>query len=238
MTNYTLISIEGNIGSGKSTLLAYLKHHYANNHEVIFLKEPVDEWEQVKDENGKNILEKFYENQEKYSFSFQMLAYISRLKILRDMIQENRGKKELLIITERSLYTDKMVFAKMLYESNKMECVEYQIYLKWFDTFVQEFSVHKIIYMKTYPEICHFRIFSRSRDGEDNISLEYLDNCNNYHDAMLDTSSEECVCHDQLILDGNKDIYQDQDQMKKWIEQIHSFLYNEPECDEYFILSL
>ena len=38
-----------------------------------------------------------------------------------------------IIITERSLHTDRMVFAKMLYESGLIEDVNYQIYLKWFD---------------------------------------------------------------------------------------------------------
>ena len=82
-----IISIEGNIGSGKSTFLSYLK---SNNTKFVFVKEPVDEWESVRDtESGKSIIEKFYEDQEKYSFSFQMMAFISRLKILRDTIKDN-----------------------------------------------------------------------------------------------------------------------------------------------------
>ena len=84
MFTITVVSIEGNIGSGKSTLLHNLQEYYANVPEVIFLKEPVDEWEKIKDENGVTILEKFYKNQEKYSFPFQMLAYVSRLKLLKD----------------------------------------------------------------------------------------------------------------------------------------------------------
>ena len=76
--DYTIISIEGNIGSGKTTLLQNLKNKYKNNPQVIFLKEPVDEWNNIKDSNGTTILEKFYLDQEKYSFAFQMMAYISR----------------------------------------------------------------------------------------------------------------------------------------------------------------
>ena len=136
---YTFISIEGNIGSGKSTLLANLREHFKYNDNVVFLKEPVDEWAKIKDKNGITILEKFYANQEKYSFSFQMMAYVSRIKVLRDTLKEkqemdkNKDKKQnnnYIIITERSLYTDKMVFAKMLYDNGKIEDVNYQIYLK------------------------------------------------------------------------------------------------------------
>ena len=130
MSRNVIISIEGNIGSGKSTLLQYLKENISLN--VVFLKEPVDEWEHIRDAEGTTMLQKFYENQEKYSFSFQMMAFISRLALLRETMRTNPGA---IIITERSLYTDKLVFAKMLFESGKMEDVNYQIYLKWFDTF-------------------------------------------------------------------------------------------------------
>lgn len=238
--NFEIISIEGNIGSGKSTLLANLREYYGNNTNVVFLKEPVDEWEKIKDENGTTMLEKFYADQNKYSFSFQMMAYVSRLKVLRDIlknIQENTDNKDksneknnekpkTIIISERSLFTDKMVFAKMLYDTGKIEYINYQIYLNWFDTFSTDFPVNKIIYVKTSPERCHSRIFKRSRDGEDKIPLDYLDMCNMYHDEMLNKTNESCVCNNQLILDGNIDIYKNKEQLKNWINQINDFIYN------------
>lgn len=69
--NSQVISIDGNIGSGKSTLLAKLKEHYADNDHVVFLKEPVDDWEKITDENGITMLEKFYSNQENIHFHFK-----------------------------------------------------------------------------------------------------------------------------------------------------------------------
>jgi deoxyadenosine/deoxycytidine kinase len=225
--SYTFISIEGNIGSGKSTLLANLREHYKNNDNVIFLKEPVDEWAKIKDINGTTILEKFYADQEKYSFSFQMMAYVSRIKVLRDTLKDKtigQEKKQYIIITERSLYTDKMVFAKMLYDSGKIEDVNYQIYLNWFDTFSGEFPVHKVIYVKAAPEKCYARIAKRSREGEENIPLEYLRACSLYHDNMLDKTIESCVCDKQLILDGNIDIYENKTQVDEWIQEIEQYI--------------
>ena len=224
--NLTIVSIEGNIGSGKSTLLANLREHYRDDANIVFLKEPVDEWEKITDENGITIIEKFYANQEKYSFPFQMMAYISRLNVLRNALKEIEllENKKTIIITERSLYTDKMVFAKMLYDSGKIEHINYQIYLNWFDTFSEEFPVHKVVYVKTLPENCHSRILKRSRDGESNIPLEYLDSCCNYHDNMLDKSVINCVCNDQLILDGNIDIYKNKKQIEEWITEIDEFI--------------
>ena len=226
MTRVEVTSIDGNIGSGKSTLMANLREHYKDDPNVIFLKEPVDEWEQVKDENGVTMLEKFYEEPEKYAFSFQMMAYISRLKVFKDAIKNVNSSKKVSIITERSLYTDKMVFAKMLYDSKKIEYINYQIYLTWFDTFSEEFPVHKVIYVKTDPEKCHSRILKRSREGENLISLEYLKSCDNYHNNMLDISSGDCVCQKQLVLDGNVDIYENQNQLEEWISAINSFIKN------------
>ena len=231
---YTFISIEGNIGSGKSTLLSNLREHYKDNNNVIFLKEPVDEWAKIKDINGTTILEKFYADQEKYSFPFQMMAYVSRIKVLRDTLKENRDsnqnqgenleKKDYIIITERSLYTDKMVFAKMLYDSDKIEDVNYQIYLNWFDTFSGEFPVHKVIYVKASPDKCYERIVKRSREGEENIPLQYLTACSLYHDNMLDKSASNCVCNEQLILDGNIDIYENKTQLDEWIQEIEQYI--------------
>lgn len=224
--NLIIVSIEGNIGSGKSTLLANLRETYKNDANIVFLKEPVDEWEKIKDENGITILEKFYSDQIKYSFSFQMMAYVSRLKVLRDElknIQFSENKKT-IIITERSLHTDKMVFAKMLYDSGKIEYINYQIYLSWFDTFSEEFPVHKIVYVKTCPEKCYSRVHKRSRDGEENIPLDYLINCSKYHNDMLDMSSSECVCKNQLVLDGNIDIYENKKQLEIWSSDIDKFI--------------
>ena len=229
-----IISIDGNIGSGKSTLLSKLKDYYENDKNVLFLKEPVDDWEKITDENGVTMLEKFYSDQDKYSFSFQMMAYVSRLKVLRDARKTIIGKclensisnRPYIIISERSLYTDKMVFAKMLYDSKKIEEVNYKIYLSWFDAFSEEFPVNKVVYVKTNPEKCHSRILKRCRDGESNIPLEYLENCSKYHDNMLDLDSVECVCNDQLVLDGNVDIYENKNQVALWIQEIDKFINN------------
>ena len=251
MAQIQIVSIEGNIGSGKSTLLSNLKKEFKDNQLVIFLKEPVDEWSKIKDENGITILEKFYADQNKYSFSFQMMAYISRLKLLKDTIHhvkecqetliKNRNQQMLInydeqenyfelpkyvIITERSLFTDKMVFAKMLYDSGNIEHINYQIYLNWFNTFAEEFPINKIIYVRADPETCHERIATRHRDGEDNIPITYLKSCSEYHDNMLDKTNNECVCKEQLILNGNHNIYENDNILQEWITSIKKFIYN------------
>lgn len=214
----SFISIEGNIGSGKSTLLTNLKESLKDNPRIVFLKEPVDEWETIQDSNGCTMLQKFYKNQEKYSFSFQMMAYISRLATFKQAIKEN--PQATIFITERSLNTDKYVFAQMLFDDKKIEEVNFQIYTKWFNIFAEEFPISGLIYVKTLPEICHQRITKRSREGEECIPLEYLQNCDNYHSQMISIMSNSPI----MLLNGNIDIYEKTLIVNDWIEQIKDFI--------------
>jgi len=213
----TIISLEGNIGSGKSTLLKFLEEALAENKQIVFLKEPVDEWENITDNEGTTMLQKFYVDQEKYSFPFQMMAYISRLALMKKTMEEN---EDCIIITERSLFTDKYVFAKMLYESGKIEDVCYKIYKQWFDTFAKDYPIEKMIYIKTTPEICHERIGKRSRTGEEQIALDYLKKCDEYHEDMMDKIGVH-----QLELNGNVDIYEnDYKKLNEWLKTIVNFI--------------
>lgn len=228
-TNYKIVSIEGNIGSGKSTLLENLRKKYSNNECVIFLREPVDDWEKIKDSEGNTMLKKFYSNQNKYSFAFQMMAYISRLTILRDTVKQieqiNKLKlQNFIIITERSLYTDKYVFAKMLYDQGKIEDVCYQIYLNWFEEFAKDFPINHSIYVNTEPNKCYERIHKRARDGEEVIPLAYLEDCHSYHDYFLDDNKG--IKTKKLVLNGNVDIYENENIMEEWLEQINQFISN------------
>lgn len=190
-----VISIEGNIGSGKSTILNILATHFNNDPEICFLTEPVSEWQQICDNDGVDIIQKYYENQEKYAFSFQMMAYITRLKTLKEALQG--GYK--YIVTERSPLSDKMIFAQMLYDDGKIEKINFDIYLQWFSTFLGDIPEINIVYIKTEPNIAEQRVQKRSRCGED-IPFSYLARCHRYHESWLDKKIGT------LTIDGNKDL--------------------------------
>jgi deoxyguanosine kinase len=230
---FTIVSIEGNIGSGKSTLLERLRSEYKDNKYIRFLREPVDEWEKIRDKDGNTMLQKFYANQAEYSFAFQMMAYISRLTIIRENVRDimNSVKKDIecgnvprkyIMITERSLYTDKYVFAKMLYDQGMIEDVKYQIYLNWFDEFAKDFPVNDVIYVNTDPKKCYERIHKRARVGEEVIPLTYLESCHKYHNEFLDETTG--VKTNQLVLDGNQDIFVETGLVDDWISTINHFL--------------
>jgi deoxyadenosine/deoxycytidine kinase len=218
-----IITIEGNIGSGKSTLLQHLRERYSANQKnmtILFLREPVDEWENIQDENGVSILQKFYADQKAYSFSFQMMAYISRLALLKEAVEKNPNT---IIITERSLTTDKMIFAKMLYDSGNIECVDYQIYSKWFECFANDYPINKVIYVNSSPEICYERIHERSRLGEAEIPLSYLKTCDAYHKSMIASFSENENIN-VIELDGNTNIKENQECLHGWLQKIDELI--------------
>ena len=201
-----ILSLDGNIGSGKSSIMRYLEKNFVNycaskgnTCKICFLQEPVSNWESICDANGKSIIENFYENNERYSFAFQIMAYTSRMSLLLKALKEDYD----IIISERSIYTDKFVFAKSLCDSKKMNHIEYQIYLKMFNEFSTIFKDLKIVYIRTSPEICDLRVKTRGRLGE-SIPIQYLKDCHHYHEIWLNNPLK---IEDRLVLviNGNEE---------------------------------
>lgn len=176
-----LISIEGNIGSGKSTLLTYMKQNlrFLGKRDVVYVDEPVAEWATITNDEGKGMLELFYANPNKYSFSFQMMAYISRLSNLQSAIRAHPND---IIIMERSLHTDYHVFAKMLREKGTLLTEEMTIYKRWFHHF--SISMHGIIYLQCPPEVAMERCLLRNRPGE-SIDMNYIQGLHQKHESWI-----------------------------------------------------
>ena len=210
-----LIAVEGNIGTGKSTLLEELRQKYAADPSVYIMQEPVDVWNTIKDSQGVTMLEKYYADQTRYAFSFQMMAYISRIASIRAALK----KKYRLIISERSVYTDSAVFAKMLFHAKKMEDIEYAIYMRWVNEFISELPPIKFIYVQAQPETSFARVLKRNRHGE-TISLEYLQNCHHYHEEWLLKENQQPL----LVLDANVDVTKDRAIVADWLNQIEQFI--------------
>lgn len=188
-----LFSIEGNIGSGKSTLIRALKQEFKtiSNLQVVFVDEPVTQWESIQNEEGKNMIELFYGNQARYAFAFQMMAYISRLALLQEAIRKH---PKAIIITERCLLTDYNIFAKLLYENKSMMKEEYEIYQRWFHSF-QDIKIDGIVYVRTDVSVAFERCQHRARPGE-TIDETYLKQCHEKHEEWMEGGNP-------LIIDNN-----------------------------------
>lgn len=219
MASPIILSIDGNIGSGKSTLYLELQEHYKNNTDICFVPEPVDEWKNIVDKNNVPILTNLYKDTHKYAFRFQMMAYISRLHLIRKSIKEHKYS---IIISERCVHTDKNVFAQMLYDDGLIDHDEFQIYLKWFDEFLDDVKLTGIIYVYAEPEVCDTRVKIRSREGE-NISLDYLKKCHDYHEKWLNVENT----YDKLVIDANIDTRNSSNKhiREQWINDIDSWIF-------------
>lgn len=173
-----LISLDGNIGAGKTTLLQKLK----DIRNVKIIEEPVNIWEQFHSGN-KNILQHFYEDTKRWAYTFQNAAILTRILHVEKVIKENPGYD--FYVTERSILTDKNVFAKMLHEDELLNDMEMQLYNMWFDNYGNTLRVSGILWLDTNVSTCVERIKKRGRSGEENISREYLEKLHYSHETWL-----------------------------------------------------
>ena len=218
-----MIYIEGNIGAGKSTFVRQLGKYLSNfrnqNVDPRIIQEPVDEWLETKESDGKNILEKFYENIDRWSFAFQMNSFISRTKKIQDVVDKEDSEATGLqldypmrqaLFIERSVYTDRYVFAENCYENNNMTKMEYDIYCKWNDWLSNKFELapSAYIYLKCEPETASERIMKRARTEEDSIPLEYLKQVHDKHENWMSKEMENGI--PILTINANEDFTQDE----------------------------
>ena len=174
------VSIDGSIGCGKTTVIKKLK-----SLGISVAEEPVHEWTEW--------LEKYYKNNERWGFSFQMKVIIGQTKILNDIQQEQT------LIMERSPQTVYYVFASMLKDKNIIHKLEYDLIEEFINYNTKPVNT---IYLRCPPEICMKRIHQRGRDSEKSIHIDYLQKLhekyeNMPHSFVVDSSqSEEDVYND------------------------------------------
>jgi deoxyadenosine/deoxycytidine kinase len=175
-----IISLDGNIGVGKTTLLKTIQERFP---QIVVVEEPVDVWTTLKDAEGKNLLELFYGDKRRWAFSFQQAAMLSRLLLLQKAIAE--AKPGQIILSERSVLTDRFVFADMLQQANDMNPLEWTLYQHWYQAFGSMLPMAGILYINTSVETAANRIKLRARPGENEISKEYLEALDRQHRAWI-----------------------------------------------------
>lgn len=222
-----IIYIEGNIGTGKSTFVDKLSSYLPNltelNVDPKLILEPVDEWLKTTDSDGQHILQKFYGDQTKWAFTFQMNSFISRVKRIQDeMFRDDNGKEKMAFV-ERSIYTDRNCFAKLCHESGKMTSLEYDIYCKWNEWLSQQFNIRPdvYIYLHCLPEVNDKRIKERARSSEESIPIEYLEALHDKHDKWMEEEKKNGV--PVYVIDANRN-FKDPNEMDKIFEELMVFL--------------
>ena len=178
--NPRIISLDGNIGAGKSTLLQKLGTAFPY---IKVVPEPVDTWTRLKNADGRNLLELFYEDKRRWAYTFQNAAILSRLKMIKEAV--NNALPGQIIVTERSVLTDRFVFAQMLKDKGEIDPLEWDLYEMWYNTFTTELPMAGIIYITTGVATSSERIKKRGRGGEGSIPDAYLTDLADQHDLWL-----------------------------------------------------
>ncbi len=187
-----LVSVEGNIGSGKSTLLGVLR---TRNPHWTFIDEPVSIWSQIKNEAGEGMLEIFYKDRRRWSYTFQNCALLTRHQQIESAVmqatKEGKISNKHIFITERCLDTDFHVFTKMLLAEGSIDSLEMDLYLRLLAQLkVTATPLSAIVHVNTHPAECSRRIKGRQRKGEESISMDYL--------AALDTKQRAWIDSETL----------------------------------------
>jgi deoxyadenosine/deoxycytidine kinase len=180
-----LITLDGNIGAGKSTLLEAIGRELGDV--VTVIQEPVGIWMTLKNDTGKSLLELFYSDITRWAYTFQNCAILTRLLETQKILKACAAGeiKTPVIITERSVLTDRHVFAQMLKTQGKLDGLEWQLYMKWFDAFAAEIPYKGIIHLTTSAVTSKDRIATRQRAGEEGIPLEYLNDLDAAHHSWM-----------------------------------------------------
>jgi len=181
------IAVEGNIAAGKSTFLD-LVHKYTH---IKTLQEPVNNWTNVPLERdcvsgaNNNLLDTYYSDPARWSFTFQNYVVFSRI---REHQSDKENKRQGVFLSERSIWGDRLVFARNLYKQGMMTDLEYSVYCQQHSFCLElcpEAAPDAILYLQTSPEICLERLKQRGRSEEMGVTLEYLQQVHQRHEEWL-----------------------------------------------------
>lgn len=216
-----IYSVDGNIASGKSMILDHISaNRFQNTH---CIQEPVAEWINMK--SGKDLLGSFYTEKQRWSFCFENLVQLSRLKahyhalkLINNRSLGQQKDKKTKIFLERSIYSSFHVFTENTFEDNGINSTEYDILKGYFGFFTRDLDdifndqansnedsnniqlPFRLIYVRSDPNVCFERLKCRNRDSENFIDLNYLKNIHLKYESWVKKINKDFL----IVIDGNQ----------------------------------
>jgi deoxyadenosine/deoxycytidine kinase len=189
------IGLAGNIGSGKTTFTKFI----SQSQKWTPFYEPVSDNPYLKD---------FYNDMPRWGFNLQIYFLHKRFEMHKKMSEIKVG-----VVQDRTIYEDKEIFAKNLFDMKKISKRDWENYSGLFSamsSFLKKPDL--VIYLKASTDILLKRIQSRNRDFERDIDPEYLRTLNTAYNKWIDKEKEYPV----LVIDtDNFNIYKDQQSFKE-----------------------
>ncbi|KAM9311623.1 deoxyguanosine kinase, mitochondrial-like [Gastrophryne carolinensis] len=225
-------SVEGNIAAGKSSFLKLLSNSYP---EWSYMEEPLKKWQHVRSSSSQemdNLLQLMYEDPTRWSYTFQTLSCMGRFQAQIEPLSEQQLQQpEPVQIFERSVYSDRHVFAKTLFELGHLNDLEWTMYQEWHHFLLKEFeqraALDGILYLRATPAKCFERLLKRGRKEEKTVTQKYLEKLHEQHESWLihkDGHSEGSRSIPVLLLDVNEDFQENSVISEHLISQVKDFL--------------
>ncbi|XP_036252752.2 deoxyguanosine kinase, mitochondrial [Molothrus ater] len=234
------LALEGNIAVGKSTFLRLLAAAFPRWHLVT---EPVAQWRRVPGAAGTaqvsggsaNLLQLMYQEPARWSFTFQSFSCLSRLKAVLEPPRSagTPGTAPPVRVFERSLFSDRYVFAKTLLEAGHLQPLEWAIYQDWHELLLRHLAPHAaphgFLYLRASPQTCLERLRRRARSEEGGVQLGYLEQLHGQHELWLVARATEIHCEAArrapvLVLDVEQDFEHDLARQGLLMAQVEAFV--------------
>jgi deoxyadenosine/deoxycytidine kinase len=146
------------------------------------MREPIEKWTKP-DKDGVSILEKFYKDKEKYTFSFQVYVLLTIIDAVKDIVKTNPACK--IIICERSLSASRYVFADMLHAENVFDTTQYDIYCRLYEEISTNYTAVQTVYLSCPLDVVRDRIQKKTAVGRRTHYHGLSEKCDRYYDKLI-----------------------------------------------------
>jgi len=158
------IAIHGLIGSGKTTITNKLEIEGVN-----ITREPIEKW------RNSGILGEFYKNPDRWFYTFQVNALLSRLVENQSELMETSALQDIVFGASHFGMPD---------EKNNIEAKMYWEFVEYAKITHPSIFPKTVIFLKVSPETAYERIIKRNREEEINDKewwINYLTILNQFH---------------------------------------------------------
>lgn len=150
------ITVEGVIGAGKTTLTAMIGQEF----DCKMFYEVVEE---------NPLLEKFYQDQEKWAMQTEMFFLTSRYQQLKEIDKLSQGQKQKVV-------ADYNIMKNLIFAKETLNEIEYQKFLQVFEILTNSMvEANLVIVINSSIKTLKKNIKKRGREYEKSISDLYLD---------------------------------------------------------------
>lgn len=162
------VAVAGNIGAGKSSLTRLLADRFT--------------WKPYYESVDDNpYLPDFYGNMPRWSFHLQIYFLANRFKTHKLIVESGSS-----VIQDRSIYEDAEIFARNLYEMDRMDERDYTTYVSLFHVMMEYLKPPDLmIYLQATVDTLMRQIAKRGRDFEKGIERGYLEQLNRHYEDWI-----------------------------------------------------